>query len=197
MTTDKDTNDLPLEERLLRAGANYCVPGHTKRSLCAESAKTIVALRAENERLRSDRDCEKRLRKDSDDQATDLRVEIEQARVEIKALHGKFGFAGWFSESPSAMSYRTWEQGGHDRQGDDVALFQYPGLTPEHEQTLDDAKRYRWLRDKALSFGDELGTKMVWCVVGENAEKSYPEDGSSLDALIDAARQPEQEGNES
>lgn len=46
--------------------------------------KAIAALRAENERLRSDRDCEKRLRKDSDDQATDLRVELEQARADAE-----------------------------------------------------------------------------------------------------------------
>ena len=35
------------------------------------------AMEAEIERLRADRDCEKRLRKDSDDLATDLRLALE------------------------------------------------------------------------------------------------------------------------
>jgi hypothetical protein len=35
-------------------------------------------------------------------------------------------FAGWFSELPSGMSYRLWEQGGHDRDPDvnEVALYE-------------------------------------------------------------------------
>ena len=35
-------------------------------------------------------------------------------------------FAGWFSEQKSGMSYRLWEQGGHDRDPDidEVALYE-------------------------------------------------------------------------
>ncbi len=33
-------------------------------------------------------------------------------------------FAGWFSEMRSGMSYRLWEQGGHEPDGDDVALYE-------------------------------------------------------------------------
>ena len=35
-------------------------------------------------------------------------------------------FAGWFSEVPSGMSYRLWEQGGHERDPDinEVALYE-------------------------------------------------------------------------
>lgn len=32
-------------------------------------------------------------------------------------------FAGWFSELKSGMCYRLWEQGGHERQPGEVALF--------------------------------------------------------------------------
>ena len=42
-------------------------------------------------------------------------------------------FAGWFSEYKSGMSYRLWEQGGHERNGDDVALYELShsnGLRP-------------------------------------------------------------------
>jgi Restriction alleviation protein Lar len=40
-------------------------------------------------------------------------------------IHG-LRFAGWFSELPSGMSYRLWEQGGHDRDPDiyEVALYE-------------------------------------------------------------------------
>ena len=33
-------------------------------------------------------------------------------------------FAGWFYELPSAMSYRLWEQGGHEEVPDTVALYE-------------------------------------------------------------------------
>jgi hypothetical protein len=33
-------------------------------------------------------------------------------------------FAGWFREIPSAMSYRLWEQGGHEQTPGDVALYE-------------------------------------------------------------------------
>ena len=45
----------------------------------------------------------------------DMAMEVEPA----KAMQ----FAGWFSELPSAMSYRLWEQGGHEQQDGDVALY--------------------------------------------------------------------------
>ena len=40
-------------------------------------------------------------------------------------IHG-LRFAGWFSEHKSGMSYRLWEQGGHDRDPDidEVALYE-------------------------------------------------------------------------
>ena len=43
----------------------------------------------------------------------------EPAAEPAKAMQ----FAGWFSEMPSAMSYRLWEQGGHEQQDGDVALY--------------------------------------------------------------------------
>lgn len=61
------------------------------------------------------------------DQAAD--VLLEQAR-EIEFLrraivYGRQGrFAGYFTELRSAMSYRLWEQGGPEPQGDDVALYE-------------------------------------------------------------------------
>jgi hypothetical protein len=33
-------------------------------------------------------------------------------------------FAGWFTEPPSAMSYRMWEQGGATPEPGDVALYE-------------------------------------------------------------------------
>lgn len=43
-----------------------------------------------------------------------------------RAPHADLRFAGWFSEIPSAMSYRLWEQGGHDRDTyvNEVALYE-------------------------------------------------------------------------
>ena len=35
-----------------------------------------------------------------------------------------YRFAGWFSELPSGMSYRLWEQGGHEQRPGDVALYE-------------------------------------------------------------------------
>ena len=45
----------------------------------------------------------------------DMAREVEPA----KAMQ----FAGWFTELPSAMSYRLWEQGGHEQQDGDLALY--------------------------------------------------------------------------
>lgn len=42
----------------------------------AEADREIARLRAEIDHLRADRDCEKRLRKDSDDLVTDLRLAL-------------------------------------------------------------------------------------------------------------------------
>lgn len=40
-------------------------------------------------------------------------------------------FAGWFSELPSGMSYRLWEQGGHEQRPGDVALYESAGRSEE------------------------------------------------------------------
>ena len=42
---------------------------------------------------------------------------------EIERLQRGLTFAGWFSEHKSGMSYRLWEQGGHDQQPGEVALY--------------------------------------------------------------------------
>lgn len=34
-----------------------------------------------------------------------------------------YRFAGWFSEMRSGMTYRLWEQGGHEQRPGDVALY--------------------------------------------------------------------------
>ena len=46
------------------------------------------------------------------------------ARAALEKSDAKMQFAGWFTEQPSAMSYRVWEQGGHDPKPEDVALFE-------------------------------------------------------------------------
>jgi Lar family restriction alleviation protein len=35
-----------------------------------------------------------------------------------------YRFAGWFAELRSGMSYRLWEQGGHEPRPGDVALYE-------------------------------------------------------------------------
>lgn len=47
-------------------------------------------------------------------------------------------FAGWFSELPSGMSYRLWEQGGAERQPGEVALYT---LEPDAQRRLEVAQR--------------------------------------------------------
>ena len=41
------------------------------------------------------------------------------------------GFAGWFQELRSGMSYRLWEQGGHEQRPGDVALYEMPPDTAD------------------------------------------------------------------
>ena len=49
----------------------------------------------------------------------------EAVAVAEKDLKGSsYKFAGWFREIPSAMSYRLWQQGGHEQGPDDVALYE-------------------------------------------------------------------------
>lgn len=47
-------------------------------------------------------------------------------------------FAGWFQELPSGMTYRLWEQGGHERQPGEVALYT---LEPDTARRLEVAQR--------------------------------------------------------
>ena len=47
----------------------------------------------------------------------------------------KPAFAGWFTELKSGMSYRLWEQGGHEPRPGDVALFTEIQARPARELT--------------------------------------------------------------
>jgi ElaB/YqjD/DUF883 family membrane-anchored ribosome-binding protein len=73
--TDNFARTLERENAQLRAEVE---------SLRKGSAKACGDLRTEVERLRDDRDCEKRLRKDSDDLATDWRERAERAEAFIR-----------------------------------------------------------------------------------------------------------------
>lgn len=54
----------------------------------------------------------------------DVRVAWEAWCERAVARGGSRRFAGWFSELRSGMSHRLWEQGGHEPDGDDVALYE-------------------------------------------------------------------------
>lgn len=45
-------------------------------------------------------------------------------RIEADVMRRELVFAGWFRELPSGMSYRLWEQGGHESQPGYVALYE-------------------------------------------------------------------------
>ena len=45
-------------------------------------------------------------------------------RRELDHRRGGSKFAGWLTELPSGMSYRLWEQGGHDPAPGYVALYE-------------------------------------------------------------------------
>ena len=49
---------------------------------------------------------------------------ILRQRDELAARQTLRRFAGWFHEIPTVMSYRLWEQGGHDQTGNEVALYE-------------------------------------------------------------------------
>lgn len=49
--------------------------------------------------------------------------EIERLHQLLKVPTRGMVFAGWFSELRSGMSYRLWEQGGHDPEPDEVPLY--------------------------------------------------------------------------
>jgi hypothetical protein len=51
-----------------------------------------------------------------------IALKIESAERERCAKVRRF--AGWFRELPSGMSYRLWEQGGHEQTPGDVALYE-------------------------------------------------------------------------
>lgn len=54
-------------------------------------------------------------------------AEIERLQAELAGLRGQLAqrkFAGWFREVQSCMSYRLWEQGGHEQRPGDVALYE-------------------------------------------------------------------------
>lgn len=52
----------------------------------------------------------------------DIDPEATSVHLTEHARHGRF--AGWFSEQKSGMSYRLWEQGGHEQQPGEVALYE-------------------------------------------------------------------------
>lgn len=58
----------------------------------------------------------------------ELRAQLAQQQDrhgrEIERLHSERKVAGWFREIPSAMSYRLWQQGGHEPEPGDVALYE-------------------------------------------------------------------------
>ena len=62
--------------------------------------------------------------------------------------------------------------------------------SPKGGSDAQDAARYRWLRDEAISFPYDVEIASPWCVFGMNTAGAdiNPIDGTSLDAAIDAAR---------
>lgn len=44
--------------------------------------------------------------------------------VLIKSGQEEFRHAGWFTELPSGMSYRLWDQGGHSQAEGEIELFE-------------------------------------------------------------------------
>jgi len=54
--------------------------------------------------------------------ASTVRALIAAERERCAGQQGRF--AGWFREIPSAMSYRLWQQGGHEPEPGDVALYE-------------------------------------------------------------------------
>ena len=61
---------------------------------------------------------------------TRMAATVSKARQRLRAHLSKrvtapqLKHAGWFQELPSGMSYRLWEQGGHEAQPGDVELFE-------------------------------------------------------------------------
>lgn len=52
-------------------------------------------------------------------------AERDRLRAELASIEQRRGrFAGYFSELKSGMSYRLWEQGGHEQQDGEVALYE-------------------------------------------------------------------------
>ena len=47
-----------------------------------------------------------------------------KARTELAELRERWRLAGHFRELPSAMSYRLWEQAGHEAEPGTVALYE-------------------------------------------------------------------------
>ncbi len=62
--------------------------------------------------------------------------------------------------------------------------------SPKGGSDAQDAARYRWLRDEAISFPYDVEIASPWCVFGMNTAGAdiNPIDGARLDAAIDAAR---------
>ena len=61
----------------------------------------------------------------NDDRYRSLDVRMAWAAWSARSQHGgERRFAGYFSEMRSGMSYRLWEQGSHEPEGDDVALYE-------------------------------------------------------------------------
>lgn len=67
-------------------------------------------------------------RKEFDDdgayEALDVRMAWAAWCEQEKRRCGRGRFAGWFSELPSGMSYRLWQQGGAEPNDGDIALYE-------------------------------------------------------------------------
>ena len=104
-----------LQDRLRSRNGNPA--GYGLGPVCDEAADELDRLQAECEHLRSDRDLEKKIRKDYVDA-------LEAMRAENEALRKSGTFAGWFTELRSGMTYRLWEQGGAKWEPGYVALYE-------------------------------------------------------------------------
>lgn len=84
------------------------------------------------------------------------------------------------------------EDGGHTGTDMLAAVLRELQASPKGGSTdAQDAARYRWLRDEAISFPYDVEIASPWCVFGMNTAGAEinPIDGTKLDAAIDAARQ--------
>lgn len=60
----------------------------------------------------------------SEQQVLEAKRWAELTKSSTRDFHGGRRFAGWFAELRSGMSYRLWEQGGHEPGDGEVALYE-------------------------------------------------------------------------